>query len=160
MAQKLSTALMARVLDISPRRLQQLVTDGIIEKAERGKFDLIGTVHGYIRFLRDRLKAQDGGSEDLMRSRASIASTKATLAEINLKQVRGELVPADEVLNAFVAQILSAKARLLAIPAKLAHRIVNVKNVAEAETLIREAIHEALADIADADATRIPVSSE
>ena len=43
----------ARLLDLSERRVQQLSREGVIPKAERGQYDLIGSVRGYVRYLRD-----------------------------------------------------------------------------------------------------------
>ena len=49
----------ARLLDLSERRVQQLSREGVIPKAERGQYDLVGSVRGYVRYLRDQvLKAQ------------------------------------------------------------------------------------------------------
>lgn len=42
----------ADLLDITPRRLQQLAKDGFIPKNRRGKYPLVGSVQGYIRYLR------------------------------------------------------------------------------------------------------------
>ena len=43
----------AKLLDLSERRVQQLSREGVIPKAERGQYDLIGSVRGYVRYLRD-----------------------------------------------------------------------------------------------------------
>ena len=40
----------ARLLDLSERRVQQLSRKGVIPKAERGQYDLIGSVRGYVRY--------------------------------------------------------------------------------------------------------------
>ena len=54
----------ARLLDLSERRVQQLSREGVIPKAERGQYDLIGSVRGYVRYLRDQaLKAQAGAPD-------------------------------------------------------------------------------------------------
>jgi phage terminase Nu1 subunit (DNA packaging protein) len=44
----------AKLLDLSERRVQQLSREGVIPKAERGQYDLIGSVRGYVRYLRDQ----------------------------------------------------------------------------------------------------------
>ena len=36
----------AKLLDLSERRVQQLSREGVIPKAERGQYDLIGSVRG------------------------------------------------------------------------------------------------------------------
>jgi len=38
----------AKLLDLSERRVQQLSREGVIPKAERGQYDLIGSVRGYV----------------------------------------------------------------------------------------------------------------
>ncbi len=49
----------AKLLDLSERRVQQLSREGVIPKATRGQYDLIGSVRGYVRYLRDQAaKAQ------------------------------------------------------------------------------------------------------
>ena len=56
----------AKLLDRSERRVQQLSREGVIPKAEHGQYDLIGSVRGYVRYLCDQaVKAQaasGGGS--------------------------------------------------------------------------------------------------
>ena len=43
------------MLDLTDRRVRQLVTDGILpKKSERGHYELIPTVRAYIHWLRDR----------------------------------------------------------------------------------------------------------
>ncbi len=44
-------AIIARFLNLTERRVQQRARDGIIPKAEKGKYDLVQCVHGYVRFL-------------------------------------------------------------------------------------------------------------
>ena len=43
------------ILDLTDRRVRQLVIDGILpKKSERGRYELIPTVRAYIHWLRDR----------------------------------------------------------------------------------------------------------
>ena len=54
----------ARLLDLSERRVQQLSRDGVIPKAERGQYDLVAAVRGYVAYLRDlAIKAQAGAPD-------------------------------------------------------------------------------------------------
>ena len=47
-------AVIAKLLDLSERRVQQLSREGVIPKATRGQYDLVGSVRGYVRYLRSR----------------------------------------------------------------------------------------------------------
>ena len=54
----------ARLLDLSERRIQQLSREGVIPKADRGQYDLVGAVRGYVAYLRDlAVKAQTGAPD-------------------------------------------------------------------------------------------------
>jgi phage terminase Nu1 subunit (DNA packaging protein) len=53
----------ARLLDLSERRVQQLSREGVIPRAERGQYDLIGSVRGYVRYLRDQALRRTTGRQ-------------------------------------------------------------------------------------------------
>ncbi len=45
----------SEILDVTERRVHQLVQDGVIPKnSERGRYELIPTVRAYVHWLRDR----------------------------------------------------------------------------------------------------------
>jgi hypothetical protein len=66
----------AGLLNVTPRRVQQLANDGIIPRASRGNYSLIGCVRGYIKFLQTTTK---GGAP------ATVASE---IAQIRLERQR------------------------------------------------------------------------
>ena len=45
---------LSKIFNITDRRVQQLASDGIIPKAERGQYPFIEAVQGYIKFLQER----------------------------------------------------------------------------------------------------------
>ena len=47
-----SAHVIAELLEITPRRLQQLVAEGWIERPAHGRYYLIESVRGYIRYLK------------------------------------------------------------------------------------------------------------
>ena len=46
MATSFNIEAISKLLKLSERRIQQLAKDNIIPKAERGKYDLVSSVHG------------------------------------------------------------------------------------------------------------------
>ena len=72
----------AKLLDLSERRVQQLSREGVIPKAERGQYDLIGSVRGYVRYLRDQAVRAQAGAPDYASERARYIRARADLAEI------------------------------------------------------------------------------
>ena len=90
-------AVIARLLDLSERRIQQLSREGVIPKAERGQYDLVAAVRGYVAYLRDLAVKAQAGAPDFGAERARLIKAKADLAEMEADGRRGELLPADAV---------------------------------------------------------------
>ena len=78
------------ILDLTDRRVRQLVTDGILpkkdgilpKKSEWGRYELIPTVRAYIHWLRDRslygeAKARNGNIVSLDEARHNLHSSSA-----------------------------------------------------------------------------------
>lgn len=51
---------------ITPRRIQQLVRNGCMPRAERGRYTIVEAVQGYLRFLQDeeRRASRSGSAID------------------------------------------------------------------------------------------------
>jgi phage terminase Nu1 subunit (DNA packaging protein) len=52
----------ASLLQLTPRRLQQLAKEGYIEVDDRGRYPLVGAVRGYIRYLKEHGRETGRGS--------------------------------------------------------------------------------------------------
>ena len=138
----------AKLLDLTPRRVQQLAAEGAIPKAERGKYDLVGAVRGYIKHLRAMAQAGDSGAEDYSAQRARLTRARADMAEMEREQLRKELIPADDIEGAWLAVTGIMRSRLLAIPAKLAPRMIAIKDANAAREIIEAQVHDALKELA------------
>ena len=76
----------ARLLDLSERRIQQLSREGVIPKAERGQYDLVAAVRGYVAYLRDLAVRAQAGAPDFGAERARLIKAKADLAEMEAER--------------------------------------------------------------------------
>jgi phage terminase Nu1 subunit (DNA packaging protein) len=138
----------AKLLKLTPRRVQQLVAEGVIPKAERGRYELVPAVHGYIDYLKERaINGEVEGGES--RDKARLLKARADIAEAEAQRVTGTLVPVGEVSRIWMDMMGRTKARLRSVPQKVAPLLsletddeVNRKTV---ETHIDEALNE-LAD--------------
>ena len=142
------TAVIARLLDLTERRVQQLSREGVIPKGEHGRYDLIGAVRGYVRYLRDLALRADAGVADYGIERARLIKARADLAEMEAAQKRGELIPAHEVRHAWGEIVAHLRARLLVLPDKIAPIVHEASTIPQARDIVRKAVHEALADLA------------
>ena len=143
-----SITVIARLLDLSERRVRQLSAEGVIPKAARGRYELVGAVRGYVRYLRDLILKDEAGAADYGTERARLVKAKADLAEMEAARMRGDLLPAPEVAAAWTEIVALLRARLLVLPDKLAPLIHETTTIAESRAVLKKAIHEVLTEIA------------
>ena len=139
----------AKLLDLSERRVQQLSREGVIPRAERGQYDLIGSVRGYVRYLRDQAAKAQAGAPDYASERARFIRARADLAEMEAEEKRGSVIAAEDVEAAWIAVLSLLRTRLLALPDRLAPLAHEQTTVGGTRTLIRTAIREVLDDLAE-----------
>ena len=150
MATSFNIEAIAKLLKLSERRVQQLAKDNIIPKAERGKYDLVSSVHGYIDFL----KAKAGGdftAEEVLKNKNKLLKAKAEIAEIEKKKATGELIPKEEVKRTWLELVHKIKQKLLSIPNKVAPVVATVKNISEIKLILQDKLYEALYEITSDD---------
>ena len=144
-------AVIAKLLDLSERRVQQLSREGVIPKATRGQYDLIGSVRGYVRYLRDQAVQAQAGAPDYAVERARFIRARADLAEMEAAQKRGSVIDAGDVEAAWIAVLALLRTRLLSLPDRLAPQVFEQTTVPDTRSLIRAAIREVLEDLAEPD---------
>lgn len=120
-----SVALLAKLFDLTPRRVQQLAKDGVIPKPQRGQYSLPGAVHGYVKFLRERLEEKQANdlnavTPELQGQRQRKARLEADLLELQLAQARRETCTVAEFDATLLAIAERLNARLDAFPSRVA----------------------------------------
>lgn len=76
---------------------------------------------------------------DLQEERARLAAAQADRTELEVKQLKGELIPADEILANWEPIVGAARAKVLAIPSKAKTAIpkLNDKDLAKIKRIVR-----------------------
>ena len=129
---------LAKLLDLTPRRVQQLAKEGVIPKpATRGQYDIIPSVVAYIRHLR-AVASGDGG--DL----------QAEKTEVEIARLKGVLVPAAQVERAWASMIAAARAKLLTLPVRATPLVLPLSEESAIERLLTDMVLEALSELAEA----------
>ncbi|ACA16368.1 hypothetical protein M446_1891 [Methylobacterium sp. 4-46] len=95
-------------------------------------------------------------ADDYVTERARLTAARADLAGLELAQLRGELVPADDIEATWGAAVGAMRSRLLALPAKTAPRVVTMRTAAEVATLIRGELIDILIEL---DGIEVAVTS-
>jgi phage terminase Nu1 subunit (DNA packaging protein) len=137
----------AKLFEITERRVQQLAKDGVIPKAEKGKYELIGSVKGYIKYLQERAYGKEVTHADAHLDKARLTKIQADIAEIDLQKLRGKLVAIEDVEHEWSNLVTAFRSRILAIPNKAAHSVIGVKEHHKIENKIRDMINEALTEL-------------
>lgn len=145
-----TTRVMAYLLDITARRLQQLADEGVVKPVKRGVWDLVETTHGYIRYLRDGLKGPED-THDARRERARLLKAQADKAEIEAAILRGDVIPSEVVKSAWGDMLAAFRARMLVLPSRAATQVLACTRFEEAEEMLRNIVYEALTELAEYD---------
>lgn len=144
-------ASLARLFNLTERRLQQMAREGIIPKPEKGKYDLIGCTRAYIKYLQERATGRDIEPQDAYLERARLLKAQADKTELEVKNLNGEVVPSEQVELLWSGLVASFRLRMLAMPVRCALRVMNLKTYAEVEGCLREHVHEALNELSRYD---------
>ena len=125
----------AKLLLISERRVQQLTKEGVIPKADRGRYELAPAVQGYIRYLADRNLKVDGKEIiDFNAERARKLRAEADIAELEAARKRSEVATVSQVQRSVENAFAEVRANMRNIPSRLATQIVGEMN----ETVLKE----------------------
>jgi len=155
MGQTYPVTVIAKLLDLTPRRVQQLSGDGVIPKAERGRYELVPSVRGYIKYLRDRAIAADNLPEDAGRNgRARLVKAQAEAQEMENAKERGDLLPATIVEREWTDTTFAFKSRMISIPGKAAPQVVSCNSIPEVKAILEGMIFEALEELSRGDYAR------
>ena len=144
---------LAKALNLGPRRVNQLVKEGM-PKELRGKYDLSACMLWYIRYLQgviEKKSANVGGGEMLGLNDQRVRGLKAQaeLKEMEVALRRGETATLTEVRAVISDMVLMTKARLLAIPPRLAVEIMGIDSRIMVQAKIEQSIKDALNQLAD-----------
>lgn len=101
------------------------------------------------RHLRGLGVADDGKVYDYETERARLTKAQADKTELEAKELRGEMVRADEVIEEWGRMLGAARSRLLSLPTKIAPLARAAAGDEVAARLIETEILEALAELSD-----------
>lgn len=153
----------AKALNITPRRVQQLKKEGL-PSAGRGQYELGPCMAWYIRFLQQALEKRGPNvsedSSDLVNERVKLTREQREKIALENEIRRGQLADMEQVRMAWGDHITRAKARILAMPSKLSPLLVNVADTNVIQQRIKSECYAALTELAESSDMRpVPVRS-
>lgn len=148
-SQTVAEADLARLWGVTARRVRELATDGVIERAAPGRFYLEDSTRRYCEMLR---KSAGGGraaaDPDLKAERLREIRERADKLAAQNARLRGELVPARDVEREWASVLRAVRAAMLATPSRVQTRLphLTAHDVSEIDHEIRAALQEASDD--------------
>lgn len=112
---------LAALLTVTPRRLQQLASDGWFDRPERGRYHLVKTVQGYIRYLKEGQRDQQRGSEQ-----ARLARAQAVKVEMENFRRMGELITREQSDATNQGLVVILKSALEGMPGRLSSELAGL----------------------------------
>jgi len=138
---------LAEIFGVSERRINQLVAENIIPKAEKGRYQLETCVQNWIDYK--LAEATQWNNVEYQIEHAKLEKAKREKAEIELAKLKARMCPAEEVeyfMNDMNAQ---ARAKLRSLPAKVAPMLCGKANANEVQRLLLDEIDDCLIELAD-----------
>jgi len=141
--------LLAEILNITTRRVQQLADDGIIPKPDKpGAYDIPVCVQSF--YYHEFCGSQNEEEElDGRYERARKAKAEADRIEFDLEIKRGLYIEAETVKNEIEKSIGNCRAKLLALPRKFTPQISAAQDPNEIEKILDSGIKEALNELVE-----------
>jgi phage terminase Nu1 subunit (DNA packaging protein) len=113
--QKVGAGELAKLLGVSGARIQQLVTEGVLQRQGRGVYELGASVRAYTALLRAAAKRP----EKIRAGETRYRVARASKLELELARLRGEVAPIElleeqltELAGMFVSQLEGMEAQL------------------------------------------------
>ena len=146
-----STKVIATIFGVSTRRVEQLKAEGIIKGQGRPtKYDLLPTIQAYIRYLSDKANGREKKQTDAeletkkLEAESKYKQAKAEMAQLELKELRGELHRASDVEAITTDHVMFLRSMLMALPGTLAVDMAATDNPAAAADRIRQEVNSIL----------------
>lgn len=143
----------AKHIGVTPKYVQDLINEGVIDRKDRGTYDINECRDAYIKKLREAAAGRaNSGDLNLTDERARLAKEQADAKEMENAITRGELVYIEDVAKRVEVALSKVKTKILAIPTKVAPEAAAADDAKEVQALIERHIIEALNELSGIDA--------
>jgi phage terminase Nu1 subunit (DNA packaging protein) len=139
------TDVIAKIFDVSTRRVRQLTEEGIIHAVKQkgaNKYDLLPTVQAYIRYLSSKANGRDAKSSDASeakeRAEADLKTSKAAIEKLKLEELKGRMHRSEDVAAMTSDLVYAVRSMIIALPGRLAMDVADNSNAAECSEIIRK----------------------
>ncbi|MCF6766162.1 hypothetical protein L3V82_10295 [Thiotrichales bacterium 19S3-7] len=146
---------LAEILMVSPRRIQQLTQEKVIEKSERGKYPLVKNIQNYICYITlgskdlEKNYSHDDLNILIKKEKVRLLKAQADKEEIDAELAKKKTLLADDVFDVLVGVFSEIKNKLLAVSDRCEPYLVGETDSTKIKQIIRIEIKDALYSITD-----------
>lgn len=146
-----TTSEMAGIMGLTPRRLQQLVADGVLDQVETGRFQIGETVQRYITFIKGNGKSEEEKKLDLEMKKAEVKVKKARARREELKtaELDGKMYRVEDVSEWCMDLVYAVKGAVMALPPRVAVDVAAEDNPAVCGEIVKREVKMILRDLAN-----------
>lgn len=144
-------ATIAKLLLLSDRRVQQLTKEGVIPKAERGRYELAPAVQGYVRFLQERSLRSDSSPIDYHMEKARLTKAQADSAEIEAAKARQDVASVKQIEKNLAGLFAEVRTNIRNIPDRVVSSLIGMTDEREFKNILAREIDLALDALAESD---------
>ena len=140
---------LAELTGVDRRTINKRLKD--MQPTKDGRANLYPSELALPLILQVELGGDDGepSHKKLDREKARLTELQADKADLEVKRMAGDLIPATEVVEFVSRMIANARARFLALPTKAAPEVVLTDDVNTAKAILEGFAKEALAELAE-----------
>lgn len=134
-------SIVAQMFGLSGRRIEQLVEDGVIERARLSgrsvRFELIPTVNRYVQHLsekahgKEQLETEAKLKEQKLRAEVALKESQGELHRLRTEIAAGNYISVEEVKEDYSRFFIVFKNFALSLPGKMAGRLAGFVDPAE-----------------------------
>lgn len=148
-----------RLFGLSGRRIEQLVSDGVIDrvktKSGEVRFELVPTIQKYVKYLSDKAYGRERSDkeaelkEQKLRADVALKESQGELHRLRTEIAQGNYISVEEVKADYSRFFIVFKNFALSIPGKMAGRLsgfVDPVEVREIENELQKEVKKLLSD--------------
>jgi hypothetical protein len=140
---EITTGELASLLGVSTRNVGLLTEKGVLQKLKHGVYNLQDSVRAYV-LHRESVVVEKHAVGEHGQLQTETLRQKLKLLSLDVAERERQVIPVSEVVSWSTKYISVCKDGLLALPTKLAPRLVRLPKPEIAERILREAIIECL----------------
>ena len=143
-AQTITGEQLCTLTGLTDRRHRQLAKDGYFPPPIKGQYQMTDSIQGMFRYYRE---LQHRGNDEFAMERLRKTRAEANLAEIRLAKERKDALDRHSVIRTWENIIMVIRQKLLALPSKIAPRLIYMDDQKLVEVELDKEICGALEDL-------------